>query len=310
MRLLILLSCLLPLGVTGQEMKKYLEGAVPVKNGLVVFTREVQAPGLQRKALFARIARMVPGRFKTSGNERGQVLYSNVDEGVIICQGREYLVFVNKSLVLDRALVDYQVTYSCRDGACVMEVSRVRYLYGESTPERYLAEEWITDERAYNKKRDKLVRGSDKFRVKTIDLVDELEGLLREAVRVNVPADAIPREASGATREEYQQVLPTEIGGNFINMLVNGKLTIKRERDEAIPARWGGIGYALDRPVVYCFVSSSAVGDRLVLSWTPAGQPSLYREVILECNVILSRAFTGEALPGIVVGEILSAWVK
>ncbi|MDR1274263.1 MAG: DUF4468 domain-containing protein, partial [Odoribacteraceae bacterium] len=139
MRALFFLLCLLPLGMTGQDLSKYLEGAVPVVDGKVVFTREVSVPGLSGEAIFARVTEMVATRFKVAENTWGRLLYSNADEGVIICWGREYLVFTQKALVLDRTLVDYQVLYTCKPGACSMEISRIRYQYGEDTKTQYLA---------------------------------------------------------------------------------------------------------------------------------------------------------------------------
>jgi hypothetical protein len=321
---------LFPLGVAGQDVSKYLEGAVPVKEGKVVFTREVQAPGHAREALFARVAGMAQDRFKTTEDERGMVLYSDAGEGVVLCRGVEYLVFVQKALVLDRALIDYQVTYTCRDGGCVMEVSRVRYQYGEDTKERYLAEEWITDEHAYNKKRGKLLRGSDKFRIKTIDLVDALEELLRKTLQVPAPASPATREvlpAITSSREGYQRILPTGINGNFIHMLQDGLLTFagKGEGERGPSTRWGGIGYLFDRPVIYCFTLPTGeerpAGEAYTLHWNPSGaSPSLYREVIFECRALVSQplapgalvdtSLEGKPLPRLHVGEIVSVWVK
>jgi hypothetical protein len=322
MRWTIILSCLLPLGVAGQDLSRYLEGAVPVKEGKVVFTREVHAPGYSRETIFARVGEMAAGRFKTGEEEQGSVTYSNADEGVTICRGREYLVFTRKALVLDRALVDYQVAYTCRDGGCAMEVTRVRYLYGEEKKEQLTAEEWITDEHAYNKKRGRLLRGSDKFRVKTVDLVDGLEELLRKALQVNGSpgtTTAAIAPAPSSSREGYQRVLPAEINGNFINMLQNGRLTLHGERQQAVSTRWGGIGYLFDRPVVYCFATAGEGergGEACTLSWTPVDPAwGLYREVVFECRALLSRSLAGEE-PGagregrLLVAEIIATWVK
>ncbi|MDR0765944.1 MAG: DUF4468 domain-containing protein [Odoribacteraceae bacterium] len=321
----LLLWCLLPSSLAAQDVSRYLEGAVPEKDGRVVFTREVAAPGLSRAALFARVEEMAGKRFAGEGDERAGTIYANADEGVVICHGREYLVFVQKALVLDRALVDYQVTYTCDDGKCTMEVARVRYLYGEESPVRYLAEEWITDKHAYDKKRGRLLRGNDKFRVKTIDLVDGLESLLAETARgggVMLPSLVSSPSAGVPSREGYRRVLPVEMDGNFINMLLNGSLLLSGEGEGSV-TRWGGIGYLFDRPVVYCFADPGATpGTTYTLTWSATGQwPGFYREVIFECRALFSRQLApgdlaaGELknvhpLPCLHAGEIVAAWVK
>ena len=54
-------------------------------------------------------------------------------------------------------------------------MTRIYYLYEEErNPQTYKAEEWIDDKNALNKKQDKLLRVSAKFRRKTIDRKDYL----------------------------------------------------------------------------------------------------------------------------------------
>ena len=354
MKKLFLLLLLLPLGMMGQEMSKYLEGMVPEEDGKVVFRRSVEAPGLSKQQVFVRVARMAQERFKEGKEEAGRVVYSDLDEGVVVAWGDEYLVFVQKSLVLDRARVSFQVTYAGEAGRCQMEVTRVRYTYGEGRKEPILAEEWITDKHAYDKKRGKLLKGSEKFRVKTIDLVGQLEKELGDALGV-VPTEptrvkelaikeetttTLPRETTTiavtapASREGYHRVLPAEVSGNFIAMLMHGKLTLVGEgtSPSTISTQWGGIGYLFNKPVAYCFVVPSRESYDLIdntesytLVWTPdvPGQ-SLYKEVVFECRKVvaqsvaseaisgeeLKREWSGKALPKLYAGEIVSVWAK
>ena len=59
-----------------------------------------------------------------------------------------------------------------------MTITQVSYYYNEDIDGtngiNYKAEEWITDEEALNKKQTKLLPRSGKFRVKTIDRVEEI----------------------------------------------------------------------------------------------------------------------------------------
>ena len=312
---LLLCSLLLPSLAAGQDQSKYLEGAVPLRDGRVVFTREVAAPGLSRESIFPRVEQMAAERF--ARQEGSGVVYAGEDDGVVICHGREYLVFAQRALVLDRALVDYQVTYACDNGKCTMEVTRLRYFYGEEKPERYLAEEWITDEHAYDKKRGRLFRGNDKFRAKTVDLVDGLAKLLEESLSA-LPATRVPTVPA---REGFQRLLPSEINGNVISMLMNGSLSLVVDGEE-VATRWGGIGYALDRPVVYCFTTAPVAPARYALTWRAAGQwTGFYKEVVFECRPLLRRQLSADdladesldrehPLPCLQVGEITAVWVR
>ncbi|MDR1415741.1 MAG: DUF4468 domain-containing protein, partial [Odoribacteraceae bacterium] len=214
MKTLLTILCLCPWALAAQTPAKYLQGAVPLVDSRVTFTRVIPAPALAPGEIYTRLQKMTNERFSAGEETNGSTLYTNNDEGVIICRGNEYLVFTQKALVLDRALVDYQATYTCKPGECQLEITRVRYTYGEETKTRYTAEEWITDQHAYDKKRDKLLRGSDKFRVKTIDLVDELAALAAQTLQTSAPVPppvitpAAPREN---TLENTIDILPTEI---------------------------------------------------------------------------------------------------
>jgi hypothetical protein len=329
MRTIFILLCLLPLGVTGQDLSKYLEGAVPEVGNRVVFTRSVPAPGLSREVMFERVAAMARERFKSASEENGKVLYSEPGEGVTICWGQEYLVFTRKALVLDRAQVSYQVTYTCKPGACDMEVTRLRYLYGEDKKTHYLAEEWITDEHALDKKRNRLLRGNDKFRIKTIDLVDDLARLLRDTLRATAPAATLPPPP--ATREGDHSISLAEITGNLFNILANGTLALSAPGDgrHEIITRWAGAGYLFNRPVTYCLVAPAGEAtpwpESYTLRWRPAvpGEGP-YEEILFECRALLVQPLTpatlasealkaewsDKPLPTLLAGEILSIRVK
>lgn len=63
-------------------------------------------------------------------------------------------------------------------------MSRVKYKYAtQGKSETYLAEKWITDKEAVNKKHTRLYPISGKFRRKTIDRKDEIFETLREALQ-------------------------------------------------------------------------------------------------------------------------------
>ena len=88
---------------------------------------------------------------------------------------QEWLVFKNNALSLDRTRFYYTLIADCQDGRLEVKMTRIYYLYEEErNPQTYKAEEWIDDKNALNKKQDKLLRVSAKFRRKTIDRKDYL----------------------------------------------------------------------------------------------------------------------------------------
>ena len=93
-----------------------------------------------------------------------------------VIRGEEYIVFKNKFLVLSRARIYYYLTLTAGDGFCKFNMSRITYWYDDEDENggiKMKAEEWITDEHAFNKKGG-LKKFEGKFRRKTIELKDQL----------------------------------------------------------------------------------------------------------------------------------------
>ena len=172
MKHLFLLLAFLPFFLSAQEDAKYLEGAVPVENGKVVFTKEIQIPSLSQNEVYETALKWAEERFN---NEDCRVVYQNRDKGEMAATGKEYIIFSSTALSLDRSKMSYQVLIYCQDQLCTIKLTNIRYDYDvayQREPEKYIAEEWITDENSIRK--GKLNRISGKFRRKTIDFADEL----------------------------------------------------------------------------------------------------------------------------------------
>ena len=172
MKHLFLLLAFLPFFLSAQEDAKYLEGAVPVENGKVVFTKEIQIPSLSQNEVYETALKWAEERFN---NEDCRVVYQNRDKGEMAATGKEYIIFSSTALSLDRSKMSYQLLIYCQDQLCTIKLTNIRYDYDvayQREPEKYIAEEWITDENSIRK--GKLNRISGKFRRKTIDFGDEL----------------------------------------------------------------------------------------------------------------------------------------
>lgn len=189
-KIIIALIALLPLCATAQntwEMpeeqenalktnpdQKYLEGAVPVVNGQVVFQTTIAAPGKSARQIYdilhAQMAKMLKEKNQF---EQSRFTIENPEKGELAAYYQEWLVFKNKPLVLDRTRLMFNLTVVCKDGSAEVTINRIHYLYDEErNATTYRAEEWITDEYGLKKDKQKLSRVSGKFRRKTIDRKD------------------------------------------------------------------------------------------------------------------------------------------
>lgn len=170
------------------DMAEYTAaGVVPETDGKVVFRKKIDATGKSKDEIYNAVASFAALRFEANtkrGEWREPQFFKNLDyakvtradkaEGVITAQGAEELIFSNRPLSQDYTQVFYIFTADVAEGSVTVTMSNIAYVYagsGDST--RITAEEWITDREALNKKGE-LRRINGKFRVKTIDLFDEL----------------------------------------------------------------------------------------------------------------------------------------
>lgn len=129
--LLSVLICL-PLLAKAQTDEKYLAGAIPVVDGKVSFTTEMQVPALSQEQLYDALLDWANTYFKPEGKLNARVLYTNKEEGTIAAGGEEYLVFTSSALSLDRTRIYYQLLMTCKPGKCDLEMTRIRYWYDEA----------------------------------------------------------------------------------------------------------------------------------------------------------------------------------
>jgi len=291
MKRLFFFFIMMPAVLFAQNDVRYLSGAVPEVDGKVVFSKKIQAPSLSKEQLYEILSDWSANYYN---GEKNRVVYQKPEEGAIACVGNEYLVFSSSALSLDRSQINYLMRIVCQNQSCEIQMSGIRYEYNVSyqkEPEKYSAEEWITDRAAL--KNDKLLRVPGKFRTKTIDLVDKLfnqvTNKINERVSASVSASAsaltqsIPVspatvvtapvsvaevEASGSSEsasttssslEGYKKIAPDKIPGNIIKMIQNDLMMITAKNDQETDfatTSWGGLGYAINKPVAFCLTES------------------------------------------------------
>lgn len=161
----------------------YLEGAVPEIDGKVVFTLDRDVPGMNADSIYNRVyAYMEALTRQPNQHDISRIALVNKSRHIIAARMKEDLVFSSSFLSLDQTVFNYMLIATCTDQHIHLTMDRLSYEYemNRSTGFSDTAEELITDKKALNKKRTKLVRGLAKFRRKTIDRKNSIfEGICK-----------------------------------------------------------------------------------------------------------------------------------
>ena len=164
--------------------EKYLKGAVPVVDGRVVFSKTFEAPGKSAFEIYNIIGKFFQDITREPTQINSQIVKADTTDYELGASYEEWLVFSSNAIQLDRTRFYYVLKAICQNGKVLVEMSHIRYLYEEArNPQRYKAEEWITDQEAVNKKNTRLLPISGKFRRKTIDRKDYLFNMLEELLK-------------------------------------------------------------------------------------------------------------------------------
>ncbi len=164
--------------------QKYLQGAVPVVDGKVVFSKTIEAPGKTAFEIYNVIGKFLQDETHEPNQLNSQIVKADTTDYELGASYEEWLVFKSNAISLDRTRFFYVLKAICQNGKATIEMSHIKYLYEEERkPQRYKAEEWIVDKEAVNKKYTKLLPITGKFRRKTIDrkdyLFNKIETLLK-----------------------------------------------------------------------------------------------------------------------------------
>lgn len=163
---------------------KYLKGAVTEVDGKVVFRKTIDAPGKTDDEVYNIVKNYLLKMTTEPNQESARLAFEDKEKHELAASFNEWLVFKSSSLMLDQTRLLYVIKARCSEGKAVIEMANIHYVYDEfRKPQRYTAEEWITDKEALNKKGTKLLPLSGKFRRKTIDrkdfLFNKFESLLK-----------------------------------------------------------------------------------------------------------------------------------
>lgn len=182
-RLFIVMMLLLPLATAlpaqDKNDPKYLAGAVPLKNGFVIFDKTYKVSGKSKSELFRDLKAYAETLVKGENSlQQSRIVEDDSVQGLLALRMEETLYFHKTAWVTHSTRLFYELIFTVGDGQFTVEMRRIHYLYEEGAkpgePYSFTAEEWITDKEALSKDGKKLLRVPGRFRRFTIDRKDEI----------------------------------------------------------------------------------------------------------------------------------------
>lgn len=331
MKHLLYLIALLPFILCAQNTNsRYLEGNVPVVGGKVVFQKEITSINNSKEKVYQTALSWAKQRF---GKEGCRVVYQNSENGEIAATGNEYIVFTNNALSLDRSKLIYQVMIYCYDQTCTIKMTNIKYEYNvtyQREPEKYTAEEWITDKNALHK--GKLNRITGKFRRGTIDFVDELFADAEKSIgQGNSVISQQPIQASIESKEEnkadnssiassapegFTLLETNKVSETLQQMIPTSEVRLKMKNNNINESKveWKGFGTMFNKNITYIsldkdskFLKEDNEGDIYTLQFSskPFDEKDVW--MIIECS---KQGETPDGKKQTVIGEVLRIWIK
>ena len=326
--IMMLLMCL-PVLAWAQTDAKYLEGAVPVTDGKVTFTTELQVPAMTQEQIYGTLLEWANENFQPKDKFNARVLYTDKDKGTIAIGGEEYIVFSSSALSLDRTRIYYLMSIECQPGKCELEINRIRYWYNEARDggEKYSAEEWITDDMALNKSKTKLAPICGKFRRETIDLKDKIFADVRstlgnQMIALGLQAAPVTPESQVAVMQPAAQPVAVQqpvVAAPVVETPAPVQQAPKASSEEDVMAQaaritltaggetleigkecWGGKSQLFGKDVTYCIIDTQKTMANMLLVQSESYQISFYLTgknepaAVINCKKMMVQNVKGE----------------
>ena len=123
MRKLLIILLLFPIFLNAQNESKYMEGAVPVVNGKVVFARYLNVADFSQQQIYNALIDWASRNF-SQGNSR--VILSDPETGTIVVQNQNE-INVRIGIFPAKVKMSSVIKMNCSDGKFMIETSRIRY---------------------------------------------------------------------------------------------------------------------------------------------------------------------------------------
>ena len=175
--------CLSIMMAWAQVEARYDKGNVPVVNGRIMF-QETVSTSLSEGEAYERISEWAKQRFNKPNVIVSKFTAEDETNHTLNLTAEEYIVFTKKFFVLDRTRINYWVEIQCTEGGATIKLTRINYWYEEEREGglKFSAEEFITDDEAFNAKGTKLLKDQGKFRKGTINFFDSLVAEMNTAL--------------------------------------------------------------------------------------------------------------------------------
>ena len=160
----LIILALLPVSAFSQDgYDKYLEGAVTMVDGRVIFDREITVKGLAAGQVFNALNEWAALEYTGEGR---QVISSDNSVNRITVRGMDRAQ-VRVGLFPSKININYFLIADCHEGGC--KLSFMRFVYtnnpsSDSPDDQIKAEDYIIDKYALNKTGTKLVGGTGDYR--------------------------------------------------------------------------------------------------------------------------------------------------
>ena len=182
----ILMSICLCLSIMmgwAQVEARYDKGSVPVVNGRVMF-QETITTTLSEGDAYQRISEWAKQRFNKPNVIVSKFTAEDNTNHTLSLTAEEYVVFTKKFFVFDRTRINYWLEIQCTEGSTTIKMTRINYWYEEEREGgfKFSAEEFITDDEAFNAKGTKMLKDQCKFRKGTINFFDALVADMTEVL--------------------------------------------------------------------------------------------------------------------------------
>lgn len=241
------------------QTEKYMEGAVPVIDGKVIFERELNIPLFSEEQIYKALADWAGKKFTGKSN---RVISTDDSKSVVLIQGEDEMT-IRIGLFPGKVKVHYILSADCSNGKCTLKTTRVRYTNNpasKNSTDVIMAEEYITDRYALNKAKTKIFKGTGDYRMNTIDIVDKIAQDAQDAIysfnkttgietaiasannsakptevkQETIAINTIPDEIKKAVSERGLSIISA--GGRKLNRAIAGKgaLNITGEKGSAM----------------------------------------------------------------------------
>lgn len=314
--LLLIMLAIVPLFAIAKNDKKgdnsnpkYLEGAITLKEGKIVFEDEIEVRTMNKKELYDTMLKWAEKRFAPDDKLTSRVVYTNEENGEIVASAEEYMVFSSTALSLDRTRIYYYFYIQVEEGICRLTMNRIRYWYDENRDggERYTAEEWITDDMALNKKKTKLAPICGKFRRETINLKDDLFNSVREYLGQNLTDQKSGDTVKKSSGKGTGKITISQLPENLNEIAANGKITITtgNKETEVSHQSWGGFGKLFNKDVAYILIDKKQSEIYKAMENDNEYKISFYTEktgnasFVINCKKTMTQTLSAEELKSI-----------